>query len=94
MFRFTIRDLLWLMVVIAITLCWWLDNRSLTVARSQVNLLTRVYEVQERSIEDLKRLHWEHVALLEDQLKSLGEELAEKTKKLAERNSRATLNDP
>jgi hypothetical protein len=27
MFRFTIRDLLWLMVVLALGLGWWLDHR-------------------------------------------------------------------
>lgn len=29
MFRFTIRDLLWLMVVVALALGWWVDHRSL-----------------------------------------------------------------
>ena len=27
MFRFTIRDLLWLMVVVGMALGWWLDHR-------------------------------------------------------------------
>ena len=29
-FRFTIRDLLWLTVVAAVALAWWLDHRRLT----------------------------------------------------------------
>ena len=29
MFRFTIRDVLWLMVVVAMGVAWWLDHRSL-----------------------------------------------------------------
>jgi hypothetical protein len=29
MFRFTIRDLLWLMVVVAILAAWWVDHRRL-----------------------------------------------------------------
>jgi len=29
MFRFTIRDVLWLMVVIALSVGWWLDHRAL-----------------------------------------------------------------
>jgi hypothetical protein len=34
MFRFTIRDVLWLMVVVAVSLGWWANSRALTnVAR-------------------------------------------------------------
>jgi ABC-type dipeptide/oligopeptide/nickel transport system permease subunit len=29
MFRFTIRDLLWLMVVVAMGMAWWCDHRRL-----------------------------------------------------------------
>jgi hypothetical protein len=29
MFRFTIRDVLWLMVVVAVSVTWWLDRRQL-----------------------------------------------------------------
>ena len=29
MFRFTIRDLLWLMVVVGLAVCWWLDRSRL-----------------------------------------------------------------
>jgi hypothetical protein len=28
MFRFTIRDVLWLTVVVAILVAWWLDHRA------------------------------------------------------------------
>ena len=27
--RFTIRDLLWLTAVVAVSVCWWLSNRRL-----------------------------------------------------------------
>jgi hypothetical protein len=27
MFRFTVRDLLWLTVVVALVVAWWLDHR-------------------------------------------------------------------
>jgi hypothetical protein len=30
MFRFTIRDMLWLTVVAAVLVTWWLDHRSQT----------------------------------------------------------------
>jgi len=30
MFRFTIRDVLWLMVVVAISVAWWMDHGQLT----------------------------------------------------------------
>jgi hypothetical protein len=39
MFRFTIRDLLWLMVVVAILLAWWVDHGS--VFRARTNLKRR-----------------------------------------------------
>lgn len=29
MFRFTIRDMLWLTVVVALTLSWWIDNQRI-----------------------------------------------------------------
>jgi len=37
MFRFTIRDVLWLMVVVALALGWWLD-RSRTERREAMAL--------------------------------------------------------
>jgi hypothetical protein len=33
MFRFTIRDVLWLMVVVAMGAGWWMDKRMLTAVR-------------------------------------------------------------
>jgi len=37
MFRFTIRDLLWLMVVVALAVGWWIDRR---VQRSLVDAVS------------------------------------------------------
>ena len=31
MFRFTIRDALWLLVVVGLRVCWWLDHLTTTV---------------------------------------------------------------
>jgi len=35
--RFTIRDLLWLMVVVALSVGWWLDHRRLSVSYANWN---------------------------------------------------------
>jgi hypothetical protein len=35
LFRFTIRDLLWLMVVVALALSWWIDRSSLASAKNE-----------------------------------------------------------
>ena len=45
MFRFTIRDVLWLMVVVAVAAGWWNDRRT----------------IQERTLQDVGRLWEEHV---------------------------------
>jgi hypothetical protein len=34
-FRFTIRDLLWLTVVVALAVAWWIDHHRLTEAIHQ-----------------------------------------------------------
>ena len=34
--RFTIRDLLWLMVVVGLAVGWWVDHRSLFIARTNL----------------------------------------------------------
>jgi hypothetical protein len=33
MFRFTIRDVLWLMVVVAVCCGWWIEHRKFTAFR-------------------------------------------------------------
>ena len=35
MFRFTIRDLLWLMVLVALALCWWRERAASLALRAQ-----------------------------------------------------------
>ena len=56
MFRFTIRDLIWLTVVVAIVLCWWLD-RSVVVrlAEKGQRSLIEIVESQEKLIQDLRK---------------------------------------
>jgi hypothetical protein len=41
MFRFTIRDLLWLMVVAGMGVGWWLTSRESTALRAQNGELLR-----------------------------------------------------
>jgi hypothetical protein len=41
MFRCTIRDLLWLTVVAALTVTWWVEHRSLLQLQSQHERLER-----------------------------------------------------
>ena len=39
MFRFTIRDVLWLTVVVAMGVAWWIDRRQLTEYHRRVEEL-------------------------------------------------------
>jgi hypothetical protein len=38
MFRFTIRDLLWLMVVVGLAVAWWVDRRDLNATVSKLKI--------------------------------------------------------
>ena len=44
--KFSIRDLLWLTVVIALVIAWWLDHRRQSAAIDQLNGFVEVYERQ------------------------------------------------
>ena len=37
MFRFTIRDVLWLMVVVGLGVSWWVDNKRVKTAVEALN---------------------------------------------------------
>lgn len=39
MFRFTIRDVLWLTVVVGLAVGWWLDHRQVVPLRKRCNRL-------------------------------------------------------
>ena len=41
MFRFTIRDLLWLMAVVAMGAGWWADRSSIATERDSITSLYR-----------------------------------------------------
>ena len=54
MFRFTIRDLLWLTVVVAMGLGWWFDREMLWLRAYGLSL---ELEVAQRDLEDWKAAH-------------------------------------
>jgi hypothetical protein len=37
MFRFTIRDMLWLTVVVALALSWWIDNQRIESSVAKID---------------------------------------------------------
>jgi hypothetical protein len=41
--RFTIRDLLWLTVVVALAVVWWVDRRNVVVQGDQLTAADAVY---------------------------------------------------
>jgi hypothetical protein len=59
MFRFTIRDLLWLMVVVGMGCGWWLDNRDASYDRQRIKKYQRdikkVLQANERAWSALKQ---------------------------------------
>jgi len=44
MFKFTIRDLLWLTVVVALGVAWWLTYRELADARAFRSKLVEIHQ--------------------------------------------------
>ena len=42
MFRFTIRDVLWLMLVVALAIGWWIDRCSQIAARERAEEFSRI----------------------------------------------------
>ena len=53
MFRFTIRDVLLLMVIVGLGVGWWIDHRRLDVARA-------VSEARSKSLE-ARELQWQRL---------------------------------
>ena len=51
MFRFTIRDLLWLMVVVGMGFGWWLDHRRVGLAPDQLQTLIDILASHGLSVE-------------------------------------------
>jgi hypothetical protein len=51
MFRFTIRDVLWMMVVASVLAAWWTD-------RSRLDERLRPWAEWERLMDEAQRQHW------------------------------------
>jgi hypothetical protein len=68
MFRFTIRDVLWLTVVVALGVGWWLDQRQLRIQNRQY------LEDQVRAKEQMQQLEI-RIDLLAEARRRLNEEL-------------------
>jgi len=56
MFRFTIRDVLWLMVVVGLACGWWMDRRQIAALRSQANTSDYRRFMEERVNLELQKL--------------------------------------
>lgn len=52
MFRFTLRDVLWLTMVVALALGWWIDHRQ---ANQSLWYSQRIFSDADRSIVALKQ---------------------------------------
>jgi hypothetical protein len=52
-FRFTIRDLLWLTVVVALAVAWWVDHHDLIKYK---DVYSELFRVDFAKPEDQKRL--------------------------------------
>jgi hypothetical protein len=55
MFRFSIRDVLWLTVVVAVALGWYLEREGSVYLRSQAVRLDRENETLTKELEDQKK---------------------------------------
>jgi len=52
--RFTIRDLLWLTLVVALAVAWWMDRRRITEREDRVGTLQQVLSVQRIEVIPIK----------------------------------------
>ena len=55
MFRFTIRDLLWLMVVVGLSVGWWIDRRDIVRERESLAIKRQKVEELEENARQLEQ---------------------------------------
>jgi len=62
MFRFKIRDLLWLMVVVGLSVSWWIDRRDIVRERESLAIKRQKVEALEenarKSLHDLSKFEY------------------------------------
>jgi hypothetical protein len=51
--RFTIRDLLWLTLLVAMAIGWWLDHRELAPLASRTEQIIKIAQQQQHTISDI-----------------------------------------
>src|SRR5262245_17984863 len=59
MFRFTIRDVLWLMLVMAMAIAWWVDHRRVKIEAERSKRVVSAYELKQIELGDLRRQRYE-----------------------------------
>ena len=66
MFRFTIRDVLWLMVVVAMGAMWWMESKRSFALATEVESLTPLRQLQREADDRAQRIINEKAWILED----------------------------
>jgi hypothetical protein len=85
MFRFTIRDVLWLTIVVALALGWWVDSKRIenTVIRIEADQRERNADFQDRMaiLDEVQKDAANGVLPRPGMVKSLGDAAASKVQK-------------
>ena len=65
-FRFAIRDLLWMVMVLALGLSWWFDHRELAPQVSLFHRMLPPFQDQQRSVQHLADLYQAQTKYISD----------------------------
>jgi len=75
MFRFTIRDVLWLTVVVAFAVCWYLERDGRITVVQRARQLHCENEENRREVEAIRRRNAVHAANAYRELQAIVDEL-------------------
>jgi hypothetical protein len=81
MFRFTIRDVLWLTVVVALSVAWWVDNKRIEKAVMRVEELQADFEDRMTVLDEVQKNAAKGLLPGPGMVKALGEAAAAKASK-------------
>jgi len=70
MSRFTIRDVLWLTVVVALGVAWWLDHRLTTAGRADAEAELALEQERRRSVTLQRDMLGEQLQLVRERMAS------------------------